>query len=156
MAAEAPAAGRQEPTEYQKSLQAQVQDATGAPKAGRDPAAQPQTSLAEAAGRPNAKPAAQGKGTPVTTPRKPEQVLKDPKTTGVLSNGCANGYGEADQCLPARAPGNKDVTCAYVLKIFPQGVAVAGKDRLKLDSNGDGWACRDGDAGVPAGAQDRK
>jgi hypothetical protein len=148
---QAPAAGREGPTPYQRQLQAQVEDGAGAPKAGRDPAAQPQTSLAQAAGRPHAKPAT-GKGTRVTSPRQAGPQVGDPGKSGVLSNGCAVGYGDADQCLPARAPGNAPMTCAYALTLFPEGVPVRAKDRLRLDTNGDGWACRDGDAGVPAGA----
>ena len=148
---QAPAAGREGPTPYQRQLQSQVEDAAGAPKAGRDPAMQAQTSLAQAAGRPNARPAT-GRTTRVTSPRSPKAVLGDPRTTGRFSNGCAVGYGDADQCLPARAPGNKPVTCAFVLSAFPEGVQVRGTDRLRLDTDKDGWACRDGDAGVPAGA----
>lgn len=150
---QAPAAGREGPTPYQRQLQTQVQDGAGAPRAGRDPARQPQTSLAQAAGRPHATPAT-GRGTRVTTPRRAGPLLGDPGKSGVLSNGCALGYGDADQCLPARAPGNVPMTCAHALTLFPEGVPVRAKDRLRLDTNRDGWACRDGDAGVPAGAHD--
>ena len=66
-----------------------------------------------------------------------------------LSNGCAAGYGDPGaQCLPSRAPGDKPLTCAYASKLFPKGIAVTGRDRLKLDTDGDGTACDPGDRGV--------
>ncbi len=149
----APAAGPQGLTAYQRQLQAQVQHPDGAPKAGRDPARQRHVSLAEAAGRPNPGPArpATGRGTPVTSGRGADATLKDPRTTGVLSSGCVTGYGTAGQCVPARAPGNRPMTCGYLHTQFEGGVAVTGRDRLGLDTNRDGLACADGDRGVPAG-----
>lgn len=145
----APAAGRAGPTAYQRQLQGQVQDGAGAPRAGRDPANQPQTSLAEAASRPHVMPG-KGRGTRVTTPRAPRTVLADPRRTGVLSNGCATGYGDAGQCVPARAPGGKAMTCAVLVATFPDGIAVTGRDRLGLDTNRDKVACGPGDKGVQA------
>ena len=146
----APAAGLEGLTGYQRQLQGQVQGADGAPKAGRDPARQRQVTLAEAAGRPNPAPAKAGpRGTPVTSGRGAEATLKDPRKTRVLSSGCAVGYGAAGQCVPARAPGNRPTTCAYVVTLFDGGVAVPRGDWLRLDTNGDGWGCADGDAGVP-------
>lgn len=144
----APAAGRAGPTAYQRQLQGQVQDAAGAPRAGRDPANQPQTSLAEAASRPHVMPG-KGRGTKVTAPRPPRTVIGDPRRTGVLSNGCATGYGDVGQCVPARAPGGKAMTCAILVGTFPDGIAVTGRDRLKLDTDGDKVACGPGDKGVP-------
>ncbi len=78
----------------------------------------------------------------------PARVLGDPGRTGVLSNGCAAGYGRVDQCLPARAPGGARTTCAYVVTVVPKGVAVRGDDPLRLDTDGDGTACEQGDVGV--------
>lgn len=144
----APAADRAGPTAYQRELQAQVQDAAGAPRTGRDPANQPQTSLAEAASRPHVTPG-KGSGTRVTTPRAPGTVLGDPGRTGVLSGGCATGYGEPGQCVPARAPGGKAMTCTRLLETFPDGIAVTGRDPLRLDTDGDRRACDPGDRGVP-------
>ena len=77
--------------------------------------------------------------------RSAKQVLGDPRTTGVLSNGCAAGYGEVTQCVPARAPGGGVTTCAYVVTVFPDGIAVTGKDTLALDADGNGVACDAGD-----------
>lgn len=142
-------------TAYQKQLQEQVVDVAGAPRTGRDPANQRQVSLAEAAGQaPGPVVIASAAPRPVTTPRDPKQVLGDPKTSGILSNGCLNGYGRADQCVPARAPGNAPQNCAYVVKQFPDGVVIRGRDTAGLDTNRDGWACDVGDAGVPAQSAD--
>lgn len=148
---QAPAAPTQGPTAYQRQLQAKVQGPDGAPLAGRDPAAQAQTTLAQAAGRPQVKPAT-GRGVRVTSPRRASDVLGDPKKTGVLSSGCAVGYGTAGQCVPARAPGAGATTCRTVLPAFPRGIRVTGRDTLHLDTDRDGLACGDGDRGVPADA----
>lgn len=93
-------------------------------------------------------------GTPVPAPEPkpvsdPASVLGDPATTGVLSSGCAVGYGRVDQCVPARAPGGAVTTCAYVLTVFPNGLPVTGRDPLNLDGDRDGTACGPGDRGVP-------
>ena len=86
-----------------------------------------------------------GKGTPAQRKaagaKAAKKVLGDPRTSGVLSNGCAAGYGEVTQCVPAHAPGGGVTTCAYVVTVFPKGVAVTGKDTLSLDADGDGIAC---------------
>lgn len=79
----------------------------------------------------------------------PASVLGDPAATGVLSSGCAVGYGRVDQCVPARAPGGAVTTCAYVLTVFPNGLPVTGRDPLELDGDRDGTACGPGDPGVP-------
>jgi hypothetical protein len=138
-------------TPYQAQLRAQVDTGAGAPRDGRDPAALKQTSLAAAAAK------AQGNGARVSTPAKnatkdhahdvmPDGMVMDPATTGRLASGCAVGYGQPGaQCLPAKGPNGVKLTCAYVLKIFPHGVAVLGKDALKLDANGDKLACGPGD-----------
>jgi len=145
-------AGARDSNPYQQQLQGQVEDANGAPKAGRDPANQRQVPLAVAAGRPHV--VAKGPQTPVTGRRAAGTTVKDPATTKVLVSGCAVGYGDAGQCLPARAPGGARLTCRYVVTMFPHGVRVTGqgKDRLGLDSDRDGTACGPGDAGVPAAA----
>jgi hypothetical protein len=148
------------------ALLADVQDPSGAPLPGRDPSMEVQTSLddavarssltskpvagANAKGRPEHAMTAQemanmGVGTKAqrkaagtTAARK---VLGDPKTSGVLSNGCAGGYGQVTQCVPAHAPGGGVTTCTYVVTVFPQGIAVTGKDTLGLDADGNGVAC---------------
>jgi hypothetical protein len=150
------------------ALLADVQDASGAPLPGRDPSMEVQTSLDDAASRSTltSKPSkdAPGKGAHemtaqemanmdmgTTAERKAagakaaKKVLGDPKTTGVLSNGCATGYGQVTQCVPAHAPGGGVTTCAYVVTEFPRGIAVTGKDTLSLDADHDGVACDAGD-----------
>jgi hypothetical protein len=138
-------------TPYQVQLRSQVDTQAGAPRGGRDPAALKQTSLAAAASK------AQGNGARVATPAKsatkdhahdvmPDDMVMDPATSGELASGCVTGYGRPGaQCLPAKGPNGVKLTCAYVLKIFPHGVAVLGKDTLKLDANADKVACGPGD-----------
>jgi len=149
------------------ALLADVQDSSGAPLPGRDPSMEAQTSLDDAVSRttltskPSTSSSAKGSahvhamtaqemadmdmGT--TAQRKAagvkaaKKVLGDPKTTGVLSNGCAAGYGQVTQCVPAHSPGGGVTTCAYVVTVFPKGIAVTGKDTLSLDADGDGIAC---------------
>jgi hypothetical protein len=143
---------RNKPTAYQRELRKQVEDPLGGPRAGRDPAIQRQVSLREAArqhvgqGARGGKPAAEVGGGHERT--HPSEVLPD--DAGVLASGCALGYGKGgDQCLPARSPGNKPMTCAYALELFPAGLRVTGADQLGLDTNGDGRACGHGDQGLP-------
>jgi hypothetical protein len=143
---------------YYCILRSEVQDSRGAPRTGRDPALQRQTRLAAAARAPK------GSGTWGGAParsviggaprRRAGRVLADPKATGALASGCAVGYGAAGaQCVPARRPGDRPVTCAYLVTQFPDGVTVTGRDRLRLDTNRDGLACGRGDRGVPAAHQ---
>jgi hypothetical protein len=149
------------------ALLADVQDASGAPLPGRDPSMEVQTSLDDAVARSSltSKPSHDSQtahhamtaqemanmGVGTATERKAagakaaKKVLGDPRTTGVLSNGCATGYGEVTQCVPAHAPGGGVTTCAYVVTEFPRGIAVTGKDTLSLDADGDGVACDAGD-----------
>lgn len=138
---------------YQRVLRGQVQAADGSPRAGRDPATQQQTSLAAAASKPQGpglrtgKPARELKGTKVR--RAASSVLPNPKQDGMSSGGCAVGYGDPGaQCLPARAPGDRTVTCGFVTTLFPEGIRVTGRDRLRLDTNRDATACGHGDDGV--------
>jgi hypothetical protein len=138
---------------YHCLLRSEVQDSRGAPRTGKDPAVQRQTRLAAAASAPKGggtwggAPARSVKGAKAR--RRADSVLADPKATGVLAGGCAVGYGAPGaQCVPARAPGNRPLTCAYLVTQFPHGVAVTGRDRLRLDSNRDGTACGHGDRGV--------
>ncbi len=141
--------GAPKPTRFQQRLQAQVESPVGKPKSGLDPARQDQTSLAEAArssndgiGRRGSKPA---RGVKLS---KLKRSAKDVLPSGP-SNGCAAGYGlPGEQCLPSRAPNDKRLTCAYASKLFPKGIKVTGRDRLKLDSDGDGIACDPGDRGT--------
>ena len=128
----------------QAQLKSQVQTSSGAPTSGHDPAAQAQTSLAAAAKTHDAigqrvdHPAANIVGAPRHT--LPADVLPDAKT-GVSIIGCLTDYGTPGvQCVPARAPGNQPVTCAFVHTIFPQGVAITGQDRLGLKTS-PGTAC---------------
>ena len=138
------------PTRLQRQLQAQVETPAGKPKSGLDPARQDQTSLAEAAraandgiGRRGSKPA---RGVKLAKTRR---AAKDVLPATGLSNGCAAGYGAPGaQCLPRRAPGDKPLTCSYASKLFPKGIEVTGRDRLKLDTDRDGTACDPGDRGA--------
>jgi hypothetical protein len=146
----ADAAWRLSKSAYHCVLRARVQDSRGAPRAGKDPARQRQTRLAAAASKPHgigtwvAKPARAVGGS--STRRKARSVAANPKATGALASGCAVGYGVAGaQCVPRRAPGNRRLTCAYLVKEFPHGVSVIGRDRLHLDSNRDRIACGYGD-----------
>jgi hypothetical protein len=133
------------------ALRDQVQDANGAPRAGRDPANQPQLGLAAAASR------ATGVGQRTDTPGAavssdhqrdalPSDVLGNAKKTGLSAAGCFVDYGLAgQQCVPASAAPSGTLTCAGVLPLFPQGVTVSGRDRFHLDLNHDGTACGPGD-----------
>jgi len=146
-------AGRPSLTPPQRALQAEVDDPTGAPRTGHDPAVQRQIGLAAAAAAPvgsgswGSKPArAVGGGHAVHAPG---SVLGDPRTTGTLASGCVVGYGSPGaQCLPAHAPGGGAIGCAVVVRLFPTGIPVTGPDRLHLDTNGDGVACGAGDTGA--------
>jgi hypothetical protein len=146
----ADAAWRLSKSAYYCVLRAKVQNSRGAPRAGKDPARQRQMRLLVVASQPH------GTGTWGTKParavkrgstrRKASSVLANPEKTGALASGCAVGYGTAGaQCVPRRAPGNRRLTCAYLVKQFPHGVSVVGHDRLHLDSNRDRIACGYGD-----------
>lgn len=139
---------------YQLSPFSGVGNAEGAPQAGEDPAGPRQVSLAEAARGPNGigtwggKPARGIK--PGTALRSPGDVLPHRNATGVTSGGCLVGYGDPGaQCVPARNPGDRPLTCSYLVTLFPTGVRVAQADSLQLDSNRNGRACGRGDKGVP-------
>jgi hypothetical protein len=63
-------------------------------------------------------------------------------------NGCVVGYGKVGQCLPLQSPAQVAMpdmdhpwTCPEVRELFPRGLAVAGKDTLGLDPDGDKVAC---------------
>ncbi len=148
------------------ALLANVQDAAGAPLPGRDPSMEVQTTLDEAVARSSLTKKAvpkgddrdamtaqemANKGVGTKAERKAagaaaaKKVLGNPKASGVLSNGCATGYGEVTQCVPAKAPGGGTTTGEYVVTVFPQGIAVTGKDSLGLDADGNGTACDAGD-----------
>jgi hypothetical protein len=141
---------RQSEEAYKQELKSAVDKPNGAPRDGRDPASQGQNSLASAASKENGaglrtdKPAANVKGDNGKHVH-PNEVLADPKTDGTTSGGCIIGYGQAGgQCLPTNGD-HKNITCDYVRKYFPNGVAVIGDDSLKLDKNGDMTACGNGD-----------
>jgi len=127
-----------------------------APKPGRDPAAQRQTGLAAAARAPR------GNGTRGVRPARAVKGRRlrrrarvgEPRRTGVLSSGCVLGYGvTGSQCVPAHGPGGAPMTCEYLIRQFPAGVAVTNRDVLGLDTNRDLLACGRGDRGVPRGAR---
>ena len=67
-------------------------------------------------------------------------------------NGCLKWYGEPGQCLPMQSPAQAAMptmkhpwTCPEVRELFPDGITVLKKDKLRLDKNGDGVACGPGD-----------
>src|SRR5690554_5918693 len=106
----AAASNHQSLSSYQHQLRSQVDTASGAPRSGRDPASQKQTSLSEVATKPVGsgqrveKPAANVSGGKKRV--NPAKVLPDTKKTGVLASGCLLGYGTpGEQCLPARTNG---------------------------------------------------
>lgn len=138
-------------TEYSEDLQSQVDDSTGSPRSGRDPAAQSQASLAEVASRPTGagtrtdKPAAGVSGNSNSRVESSD-IYGDPKTTGINSAGCYFDYGkQGEHCVPAHAVHHGPLTCAAVNRYFENGVKVTGKDRFNLDKNNDGIACGQGD-----------
>lgn len=141
---------RQNENAYKKELKNAVDKPNGAPRDGRDPALQAQNSLASAASKENGvglrtdKPAKEVKGDKGKHVH-PHDVLADPKTDGTTSGGCITGYGQdGEQCLPTNGD-HKKITCDYVRKYFPNGIAVTSDDRLKLDENRDMIACGIGD-----------
>ena len=141
---------RQNENAYKHELKNAVDKPNGAPRDGRNPALQAQNSLASAASKQNGvglrtdKPAKEVKGDKGRQVH-PHDVLTDPKTDGTTSGGCIIGYGQAgEQCLPTNGD-QKKITCDYVRKYFPDGIAVTGDDRLKLDKNRDKTACGIGD-----------
>jgi hypothetical protein len=134
---------------YKAQLQGQVDNPAGAPRDGRDPAGQGQSSLASAA----SKPAGAGKRTdkPAAGVKASGQAAAPATTgsaqqTGLGTNGCYIDYGiQGQECLPAHAATNGTLTCDGVRMHFPHGIAVTGTDRFHLDHNGDGLACGHGE-----------
>jgi hypothetical protein len=99
-------------TAYQLQLRSQVDNANGSPKNGRDPAGQPQTSLAWAA--------SQAVGTGLRTDKPAAAVTEDHshhvhseavlpvKGSGKLSNGCLTGYpNPGEKCVSSAQPGSQ-------------------------------------------------
>jgi hypothetical protein len=141
--------------EYKDQLQSQVDTEDGAPRSGRDPSTQQQTSLEDAASKPT------GAGTRTDTPASgvtgdhdthhtAEDVYgsnSDAQKSGISAAGCYIDYGiQGEQCLPAHAAGSDGkLDCSEVRKHFPNGVKVTGTDRFKLDKNGDKLACGQGE-----------
>lgn len=137
-------------TAFQATLRAAVENANSEPRL--NPASVAQTSLAKAAAGKNGPGARTDKLARGATFRKIQRPPELPsvRETGTISGGCLIDYGAPGaQCLPARGRGGGALTCAEVLSIFPDGVAVTGRDRLGLDTNGDKTACGPGDRGVP-------
>ncbi len=143
--------GQQQTAEaFVKQLQSQVDATDGSPRDGRDPASQGQTSLASAASQPT--------GTGQRTTQQATATDSNHHHTGgdtnlvasgsaVGANGCFVDYGKpGEQCLPAHAAPDGNLTCANVIKYFPNGITtVYGTDRFHLDTNHDGTACGSGD-----------
>lgn len=138
--------------EEKRNLRSQVDTTEGRPVDGRDPSTQKQTSLEQAAS------SAIGNSTRTDTPAAGVQgdtnrktsyndVYGDPKKTGINAAGCFIGYGKpGQQCMQAGLAGDdKVLTCNEMRTRFSDGVIVSGSDRFKLDTNGDGVACGQGD-----------
>lgn len=128
----------------QKQLRGQVETVTGAPRDGRDPASQPQTSLGDVASKPT------GSGrqkTDSTTKKSDTSSQTNANSTnanqdGLGTNGCYTDYGiQGQECLPAHAATNGVLTCDGVNSHFPNGIKVTGTDRYHLDHNHNGIAC---------------
>lgn len=135
---------------YRVILRDQVDNSAGGPRSGHDPSVLPQRSLAAAARAPSGigtwgvKPARGVRGGIATV--KPSQVLPHRRAEGVTSGGCLIAYGSPGrQCVPARAPGNRPLTCDYLIRLFDRGVKSSAGDPAGLDRNGDGIACGPGD-----------
>jgi hypothetical protein len=140
------------PEAYKQQLQSQVQANDGSPNSGRDPASQGQTSLADAAAKPNGAGArtdtpASGVTGDNSTHASSSDVYGDASKTGINAAGCYIDYGiQGQECLPAHAAGDDGkLTCSEVRQHFPQGIKVTGTDRFSLDKNGDKTACGSGD-----------
>lgn len=142
--------------EYRQQLQGQVDSTSGAPRSGRDPAAQTQTSLNSVASAPT------GTGLQTDTPAAglsgndnhhatSGQAYSDSafnnKQAGISAAGCYIDYGvQGQECLPSHAAeADGTLTCAGVRQHFPNGIKVTGTDRFKLDGNGDKLACGTGE-----------
>lgn len=146
------AAAKASAREYQKVLRGQVDSPSGEPREGRDPSAQKQSSLAEAASSVNGngarteKPAAGVTGD-TNSRASHADVFEDPAKTGVNSAGCYIDYGvPGEQCVRAGLAGSDGIlSCEEVRTRFASGVTVSGKDRFQLDHNLDGWACGTGE-----------
>lgn len=136
---------------YLEQLRGQVDTETGAPRSGRDPAAQSQGSLAAVASQPT------GAGQKVNKPAASvnddqsshhggTHTSSDPSQTGLGTNGCYIDYGiQGEQCLPAHAATNGTLTCEGVRQHFATGIKITGTDRFNLDTNQDNIACGNGD-----------
>ena len=144
-----PAGQKTQAEAYQEVLRDQVDDKTGAPRDGRDPANQQQGSLAAAASQPT--------GAGKRTDNTPASGVGDgnggspapgsnAEQTGLNSAGCYYEYGNGGQCVAAHAATNGVLTCEGVRTHggFPNGVTYT-KDRFNLDKNHDGIACNPGE-----------
>jgi|SRR3990167_5502878 len=129
---------------HQKQLRGQVDTVTGAPRDGRDPASQPQTSLASVASKPTGA-GKQKTASATTNSNSTSQTFANPTNVhqdGLGANGCYTDYGiQGQECLPAHAATNGVLTCEGVNPHFPSGIKVTGTDRYHLDHNHNGIAC---------------
>lgn len=93
-------------------------------------------------------------GAPHTAPSTPGEPTPPAHPMPASANGCAPGYGEPGQCLPLTFPAGVDgpaERCGWLDERGWQPPRVYGRDRLELDTNGDGLACGRGDRGGPIG-----
>lgn len=141
--------------QYQEVLQSQVDDKTGAPQDGRDPANQQQSSLAAAASSANAigmrtdKPAsgatANNGGNNPASGNNNDKYLN--------SSGCYYHYGNGGQCLAAHVAVNGQTSCDAVRSHggsshegFKNGIVVNGENHFHLaDDDRDKIVCEPGE-----------
>ncbi|MEV4640610.1 hypothetical protein AB0J80_25030 [Actinoplanes sp. NPDC049548] len=99
----------------------------GTPEAPRDGGAAP--FVQDFARQPGVKP----------LPRKPSPKAK--LSMPAFADGCDHAYGDRNQCIPLVFPPGTTDKCAWLAEHGFKDVAVVGRDRQRLDPDGDRIAC---------------
>lgn len=133
---------------YRQQLIGEVDNVTGAPRDGRDPASQRQSSLADAASNPTG--AGQRKDSTASGVNGGGTSSGPTDNNGSLLNGsgCYYNYGSGGQCLAAHVATNGQTTCGDVRGHggFPDGIVVNGTNHFNLaDTDGDKIVCEKGE-----------